>query len=363
MSSEDRPSAGRRVGRTIRKIRLPGGGLAASLVIILLIAGAYLVWRSPSVLPDGEVPVRFFQVATGSTAGTYYPVGEVIATVISEPVGGEPCTDEGRCGVPGLLAVVKSSRGSISNVRNVSTGQYDAALAQADIAYWAYSGTGIFERSAALTNLRAIAGLYPEAVHLVVARDAPINSVADLRAMRVSIDRPGSGTRVDALSILRAFGIGPDDLEIVEVEPAAAVDLMAAGRLDAFFLIAGTPASAVSELIERGIGRLVAIAGPPVEELRRSNRLFVEDEIAADTYRGVARTRTLSVKAVLVTSEVQDEELIHDITAALWRPGNRPVLDQGHAKAREIRLETALDGVPIPFHPGAERFYRAAGMM
>ena len=162
---------------------------------------------------------------------------------------------------------------------------------------------------------------------------------------------------------MRAFGLGEDDVEIIEEGPAAAVDLMAAGGLDAFFLIAGTPAAAVTELIERGIGRLVPIFGPAVEQLRKDNRFFVEHEIAAGIYPGVARTPTLSVNALLVTSKGQDERLVQDITAALWRAGNRQVLDEGHAKTREIRLEKALDGVPIPIHPGAARFYRAAGLM
>ena len=258
---------------------------------------------------------------------------------------------------------MKSSLGSIANVRSVGAGHYDAALAQADVAFWAYSGTGIFERSAPLSSLRAIAGLYPEAVHLVVARDAPIQTVADLRGMRVSIDRIGSGTRADALSIMRAYGLDVGDLVLVEEGPAAAVDLMAEGKIDAFFLIAGTPASAVSELVERDIGRLVPISGPEVETLSEENRFFVAHEIAADTYPGVGRIETVSVKALLVTSERQSLRLVHDITAALWREGNRQVLDEGHPKGREIRLETALDGVPIPFHRGAERFYRSAGMM
>jgi len=363
MSNHNRAPARRRVARTIRQIRPPRRGLIISLATVAAIAGAYLAWRSPSVLPEADIPVRFFQIATGSTAGTYYPVGEVIATVISEPIGAEPCSQGRRCGVPGLLAVVKSSRGSISNVRGVSSGQYDAALVQSDVADWAYTGTGIFEHSAPLSNLRAIAGLYPEAVHLVVAEGSAIGSLADLRGKRVSIDRVGSGTRVDALSILRAFGLDEGDFALVEEEPAAAVDLMAAGRLDAFFLIAGTPAAAVTELIERGIGRLVPITGPEVDTLRAGNRFFVGHLIAAGTYPGVGRVATLSLKSLLVTSEDQDEALIHDITAALWRSGNRQVLDAGHPKSREIRLESALDGVSIPFHPGAERFYRAAGMM
>ena len=364
MTSEERSSRQRkRIGRRIRQIRLPRYGLPVSLVAIALVAGAYLMWRSPSMLPEANIPVRFFQIATGSTAGTYYPVGEIIATVITEPLGGEPCTEEGRCGVPGLLAVVKSSQGSIANVQNVSAGTYDAALAQADVASWAVHGDGIFAGEPPLDDLRAIAGLYPEAVHLVAARNGAIASVADLAGKRVSVDRPGSGTRADAMLILRAFGLSEADLDLVEEGPSAAVDLMAAGSIDAFFIVAGTPAAAVSELISRDVATLVPIEGPAVETLRRENRFFVDHEIAADVYPGIGPTATLSVNALLLTSADEEADLIHAITAALWRPGNRSLLDQGHAKSREIRLETALDGVSIPFHAGAERFYRAAGMM
>lgn len=363
MSQDDRQRTHQRIGRRIRQIKVPARGLAVGLGLLTVVAGSYLLWRSPSVLPEAAVPVRFFQIATGSTAGTYYPVGEVIATMISEPVGGEPCTENRRCGVPGLLAVVKSSQGSIANVRAVSSGTYDAALTQADVAHWAYTGEGLFAGEPPLSDLRAIAALYPEDVHLVAARDSGIESVADLKGRRVSIDRPGSGTQVNALMILAAFGLDQDDLKVVHEGPSGAVDLMAAGKLDAFFLVAGTPAKAVSELIERGIATLVPIAGPHVDQLVEESRFFVRHTIAADTYAGVGRVSTISVKALLVTSAREDADLIHGITAALWRPGNRALLDEGHPKAREIRLTHALDGVPIPLHTGAERFYRAAGMM
>lgn len=351
-----------RIGRRIRQVRLPRQSILAGILIVALVVGGYMLWRSPSMMPDAPVPVRFFQIATGSTAGTYYPVGEVIAAMISEPSGGEPCAESSRCGVPGLLAVVKSSQGSVDNVENVSAGIYDAALAQADITFWAFNGEGIFADDPPLSDLRAIAALYPEAVQLVAAKGAGVSSPRDLAGRRVSIDLPGSGTRADALLILRAFGLGESDLELVDVGPASAVDLMARGELDAFFLVAGAPAPAVSELVGQDVAELVPITGPEVDTLRNENQFFARHVIDSGTYRNHRAIATLSVKALLVTSTRVEARLIRDITAALWRPGNRQFLVNGHPKGRLIRPETALEGVPIPLHRGAERYYREAGI-
>ncbi|MHA1545745.1 MAG: TAXI family TRAP transporter solute-binding subunit [Alphaproteobacteria bacterium] len=346
-----------------RRIKLSRRGMLFGLTAFVAITGAYLLWRSPSLMPAGDPQVRFFQIATGSTAGTYFPVGQMIASIISQPVGAGPCGEVDRCGVPGLLAVVKSSQGSIANIRNVSVGHYDAALAQADVAFWAHSGTGVFATDRAYDDLRAIAGLYPESVQLVASRASAITSLADLRGKRVSIDRPGSGTRTDALLILQASGLTPGDFSAVEVEVSRAADMLLAQDLDAFFLVAGTPSIVVTDLASRADITLVPIAGPAIDQLRADSRFFVEDVIAPNTYRGIGRTKTLSVKALLVTSAKVSETLIHDITAALWRKGNRDLLDNGHIKGRLIRLETAQDGIPIPLHRGAAQYYRSIGRL
>jgi len=364
MANEDRerPTV-RRLRRRIRQVRVPRQGLALGLIGLAVVVGGYLLWRSPSVLPETASQVRFFQIATGSPSGTYYPVGETIATMISQPPGGEPCGADERCGVPGLLAVVKSSQGSIANVQNVADGRYDAGLAQADVVHWAYSGTGIFAGEKPMAKLRAIASLYDEAVQLVVARAAGIETVADLKGKRVSVDRPGSGTQADALLILRAYGLGRKTVHLVEISASDAPERMEQGQLDAFFFIAGAPAAVVSDLVDRDVATLVPIAGKPIKTLMGENPFFVEHVIPAGTYAGVGEVQTLAVKALLVTSSALPFSLVRDITAALWRPGNRPLLEAGHAKGREIQLKTALDGVPIPLHPGAESFYRAAGRL
>jgi len=346
----------------IRKIKVSQGGLAIGVILLATFIGAYLVWRAPAVLPAGQADVRFFQIVTGSTAGTYFPVGETIAAIISQPPGSERCNDQDRCGVPGLLAAVKSSQGSTANIRSLASGAADAAFVQADIADWAYRGQAMFLNEP-VEPLRAIAALYPEAVQLVTAKSAKIRSVEDLRGRKVSIDSAGSGTQADALLILSAFGLSVEDMRVEEIEVSNAADRLIAGTLDAFFLISGTPSTVVSDLADRGLVDIVPISGPPVKALLARSAFFGAHIIAPETYAGIGQVATISVKALLVTTARADADLIYDITAALWRPGNRAHIENGHEKGRLIQLETALDGISIPLHPGAERFYREAGRL
>lgn len=350
-----------RAGR-IGPVRVPQRRLLAGILLLVAVAVGFVLWRSSVGLVPETSGVKFFNIATGPTSGTYFPVGQTIAAVVSEPPGSEACAEQARCGVPGLLAVVKSSPGSTANVRSLVAGRYDAALVQADVANWAFHGSGAFQGEP-VSDLRAIAALYPEAVHLVARRGAEIGSVGDLAGKRVSIDRAGSGTQADAVLVLKAHGLDRTDIVAEELEVSDAADRLIAGTLDAFFLVSGAPAAVVSDLARDGHVDLVAIDGPAAEALVESSGFFVAHTIPAQTYRDLGETRTMSVRALLVTTEAVDADLIHDVTAALWRPGNRTTLDRGHAKGALIRLDTALDGIPIPLHPGAEAYYREVGRL
>ncbi len=307
--------------------------------------------------------IHFFRIGTGSTAGTYFPIGSLIAGVISNPPGSRSCEDGGSCGVPGLIAVAQTTSGSVQNVEGVADGSLESGLAQSDVIYWAYTGTGPFRNKKKLKTLRVVANLYPESIHLVVRKGAGIAKVGDLRGKRVSLDVRGSGTRVDALSLLAAYGLKQKDIKAVAMPPGRAATMLEDGKLDAFVFIGGYPAAGISDLASRDLIDLLPLTGPNAERLRKRVRFFATDVIPAGTYEGIGEIRTLSVNAQLVVSAAADEELIYGITKALWHPRNRAVLDSGHAKARLIRRETALAGVSIPLHPGAERYYREAGML
>ena len=349
-SNEPDPPAtpGQRVDRGRRRFL---GGLAGG-------AGALLLPARSWAQGTGSRSLRFFRIGTASTAGTYYPIGGIIANAISNPPGSRSCDTGGSCGVPGLIAVVQSTEGSVANVHAIHEGGLDSGFAQADVAFWAYKGQGLFADRGPMESLRAIANLYPEALHLVVRRDAGVLDVADLAGKRISLDREGSGTRVDAELILRAYGLSPDALAQASSLPAGqAADAVRRGELDGFFFVAGTPANAVATLASEVGVTLLPIEGEPAERLRKAYPFFAAHGIPAGTYQNVPQTQTLAVGAQWLVGAQADDDTIYQITQALWHPSTRRLLDSGHPKGSRIRLETALDGLGVPLHAGARKYY------
>ena len=205
-----------------------------------LIAGAALAigLATSAVAQD----MSFFRIGTGGTAGTYYPIGGLLANAISNPPGSRPCEEGGSCGVPGLVASALSANGSVANINAIAGGTLESGFAQSDVATWAYTGTGIWDGKPAVEKLRAIANLYPESIHLVASAGSGINSVADLKGKRVSLDEPGSGTLVDARVILEGYGLSEADISPEFLKPDQAADRMRDGAMDAFFFVGGYPA-------------------------------------------------------------------------------------------------------------------------
>jgi len=293
---------------------------------------------------------QFFRIGTGGTTGTYYPVGGMIANAISRP--GE------------LIATAVASNGSVANINGILGGSLEAGFTQSDVAYWAYSGSGTFAGKPKAESLRLVATLYPESIHLVARKGAGIKSVADLRGKRVSMDEPGSGTLVDVRLILGAFGITEKDIRPEYLKPNQAGDKIKDGGLDAFFFVGGAPAGAIAELASSGAGiELVPIVGPEIDKLRSEQQFFTPDTIAANTYQGVGEIQTISVNAQMLSSTRLSEQTVYDITKALYSSATRKVLDSGHAKGKLITQENAIKGAGIPFHPGAEKFYKEVGLL
>jgi len=307
--------------------------------------------------------LNFFTIGTGGTGYTYYPVGGVIANAISNPPRSRPCDQGGSCGVPNLIASAVSSRGSVDNVNAIHSGLRNSGFAQSDVAYWAYTGTGTMKGKAAMSDLRAIAALFPEHIHLVVKADSGINNVADLKGKRVSLDEPGSGTYVDANLILGAYGLSASDVSVEALKGSAAADALRNGKIDAFFVVAGYPTGAVVELASNTKIKLVPITGKQATGLVKKYGFFASSDIPAGTYEGVAGTTTVAVGAQWITSAKESDDLVYQITKALWNKKTRRLLDVGHAKGKVITKESALDGLGIPLHPGAERFYKEIGLL
>ncbi|WP_449415476.1 TAXI family TRAP transporter solute-binding subunit [Ochrobactrum teleogrylli] len=296
----------------------------------------------------------FFRIGTGGTAGTYYPIGGLIANAIS---------GAGDKGVPGLVATAVSSNGSVANINAIQSGSLESGFTQSDVAYWAHTGTGLYDGKGNVEDLRLIATLYPETIHLVARKDAGIKSVADLKGKRVSIDEPGSGTIVDARIVLEAYGLSESDVKAEHLKPGPAGERLKDGALDAYFFVGGYPTGAISELATSNGISLVPISGLEAEKIREKYTFFSQDTVPADTYKDVGQTETLAVAAQWVTSAKQPDELVYNITKTLFNDASRQALDAGHAKGKLIKLDTATTSLGIPLHPGAERFYKEAGVL
>jgi TRAP transporter TAXI family solute receptor len=327
------------------------------------LAGAAALSPAMSSVSRAQQDITFFRILTGGTVGTYFPIGGLIANAISNPPGSRPCADGGSCGVPGLIASAVTSNGSVANVAAIAAGSAQSGFVQSDVAYWAFNGTGIYNGRPKVDVLRAIANLYPESIQLVVRKGSGIKSVHDLRGRKISLDEPGSGTLVDARLILQAFGLSEKDLQAQYFPAQRVADNLRDGAIDGFFTVSGWPQSSVADLAATVGIELVPIAGPEVDKLVEQFSFFSKEEIPGSAYKGAAGVQTVSVHAIWATSIKQSDELIYKVTAALWNPSTRKLLDSGHAKGREIRLETATRGLGIPLHPGAEKFYKEQGLI
>jgi uncharacterized protein len=328
--------------------------------------------------------LKFFRIGTAATTGTYFQIGGVLASAISKPSGSRDCDHGGSCGVPGLVAVAQASQGSVQNVFAVSGGQLESALAQADIAHWAYTGgipaarrcgaakedtparsggTVPLKGRGPLKNLRAIAGLYPEDVHVVVRGDSAIRSLRDLKGRRVSLGEPESGTLTDARMVIEAAGLNECEMKPEYLRLSEAADALVQGRIDAFFLVGGYPVPAITDVTAAIPTRLVPIPRDVAERLSRKYSFYATDVIPGGSYPGIdGDTASVSTMALWLVREEIDDDLVYAITKALWRDTTKRLLDAAHPAGRRIRLASAFDGVAIPLHPGAARFYREAGL-
>lgn len=319
-----------------------------------------------SAVPDmaraASEQVRFFQIGTGTTGGTYFLIGGLLANAVSNPPGSRPCDRGGACGVPGLIVVAQATSGAVENIGLMRSRRLESALVQADIAHLAMNGQDPFQKTA-YPDLRAIANLYTETIHLVTRAGSGIKTPADLKGKRVALGEQGSGTLVTARALLATYGLSEKTVKPFYLSPAAGGDRLEAGELDAFLIVGGYPLPAVADLARRVPIALVPFDDARAAQLMKRMPHFTETRIDADTYEGVPTTRTLGVGGVWVVRGDLKPDLVHDITAALWNEQTRSMLDNGHPRGKSIQLTTALSALPIPLHPGAERFYRSKGMI
>lgn len=297
--------------------------------------------------------VRLLSLVTGGTAGVYFPLGGAMAEIWNARV-------------PGVRVASQSSGASVANIQFLARGDAHLALVQNDIAHYAYHGREMFaeagsNRPQPVTTLRGIAMLYPETIQIVSLRGKGITSVEHLRGRRVVVGAPGSGTEANARQILQVHDIFYRELRVDFVSFAAGIDQLRDGIVDAVFLTAGIPTAAVTDIAASREIVIVPIGDDALQALRARWPFYTRQVIPPGTYRGVtAPVPTVAVMAMLIARADLPDDLVYNLTKALWENLDR--MRAAHARGRDLELAKALDGMPLPVHPGAERYYRERGV-
>ena len=289
---------------------------------------------------------QFMSLATGGTSGTYYPLGGAMAEIWNK-------------NVKGISISAESTGASVANINLIQEGKADLALIQNDIAFYAYSGTEMFAGKK-VDSLLGIATLYPEVIQIVATKRSGIQSIADLRGKKVAVGATGSGTEANARQILAAFGLKYSDLTPDYLAFGDAVNNLKDGHIDAAFLTSGLPTAAVTDLSSSHEIVIVPITGSQVDQLIKDYPFYARTTIPGPTYRGLSSdVNTVAVMAMLAVSKNLPEKTVYDMTKAMFE--NLKTLGDTHARGKDVTLDSAMDGMGIPLHPGAQKYLKEKG--
>lgn len=292
---------------------------------------------------DGGGKKQIINVVTGGTGGTYYPLGGSFADIISDNTN--------------ATATAESSGASAENMETMKAGDTDIAFTQTDIASYATEGKLMFEGNK-IDNIRAIATLYPETIQIVTTDKSGIASVSDMKGKTVSVGAPGSGTYANAEQILEAYGMTMKDIKAQNLSFDESTGGIQDGTIDAAFITAGTPTGAVDGLAATNKVVIVPIDEDKIDSLIEKYPYYAKDEVPSGTYGIDGAVKTVAVQAMLAARSDLDEDLVYDITKAIFEN-----LDKvAHAKGKLIKLDNALNGVGIEVHPGAQKYFDEKGV-
>ncbi|PWW19168.1 hypothetical protein DFO73_12258 [Cytobacillus oceanisediminis] len=292
---------------------------------------------------DGAEKPKFMSIVTGGTGGTYYPLGGSFAEIISDATG--------------IDTNAEVSGASAENMNTLKDGNAEIAFSQTDIASYAKEGKLMFE-GAAVDNVSAIGTLYPETIQIVTTAKSGIKTVEDLKGKKVSIGAPGSGTAANAEQILEVHGITLDDIKKQDLSFDESTAGIQDGTIDAAFVTAGTPTGAVEGLSATEDVVIVPIEQGKIDELIEKYPYYVQDEVPAGTYKLAEAAPTVAVQAMLVVSNDLSEDVVYDVTKAIFENLDKVT----HAKGKMIKAENAVKGTGIDLHPGAKKYFDEQGL-
>ncbi|MBN2569204.1 MAG: TAXI family TRAP transporter solute-binding subunit [Deltaproteobacteria bacterium] len=327
------------------------------LLCLVTVLALSVVFAGPAMAAK-----KFFAVATGGTGGTYYPLGGALAQALSSKI-------------PDLIVTAQSGNASTANLNLIRSHGIESAFVQNNTAYQAYTGIDQFKGNP-VKNVRGIASLYPEVIQIVTLKSANIKSVKELKGKRVIPGDRGSGTAVDAENIMQAAGMTFKDFGALDWLSFTGISQrMKDGQADAGFITAGIPTSSVMELTSQTDIAILDIDDALIKKTTDKWPFYAKVTIPAGTYRGQdAAVDTVAVMAQWVVDAVIPEDIVYQITVALWEKGKHvlrqddapsaaAIMGQVHAKGKDVTLETALDGMAIPLHSGAAKYYKEKGLI
>ena len=307
-----------------------------------LLLTATLAVSSIFATAQAENP-KFLSMLTGGTGGTYYPLGGAIAKIISDETG--------------IKTDALSSNASADNIIAVNNGEAEIAFTQTDVAAYAIDGVNNFEGKK-VEGIQALGSLYPETVQIVTTDKSGIKTVNDLKGKKVSVGAPGSGTYVSAEQILEVYGLNMNDIRAQHLDFGESVGGIQDGNIDAAFITAGTPTGAVEQLTATAKVNVLPIDGEEAKKLIDKYPFYGVNTIKQGTYGLANDVNTVAVLAMLVVKKDLPEDAVYNITKAIYENVDKI----SHAKAKEISLKKALDGVGFDLHPGAKKYYEEKGL-
>jgi TRAP transporter TAXI family solute receptor len=291
---------------------------------------------------------QFVNVLTGGTSGVYYPLGVALSTNIGKAL-------------PNVKTSVQSTKASLENLNLLQTGRGEIAFTLGDSLSDAWKGLEEAGFKSPLNRLRGIAAIYPNYVQIVARADAGIKTLADLKGKRISVGAPRSGTELNARTIFQAAGLTYKDFAKVEYLPfGESVELMKNRQLDVTLQSAGL---GVASLRDLATSVDIVVVPIPADVVKKTNDpAYIASTIPANTYKGqTADVPSAAIQNFLVTHEGVSADTVYAMTKALWTGLDNLVA--AHSAAKAIDPKRALEGMPVPLHPGAEKYYREAGIL
>ena len=287
------------------------------------------------------------KMGTGGTTGTYYAYGGVIANILNSKLSS-------------VQLNVQSTGASKANIFMIHDKEADVAIVQNDVMDYAANGTDLFEEDGAITGFSAAAGLYAEVCQVVSSAD--ITSIEDLKGKRVSVGDAGSGTEFNTAQILEAYGMTFDDIVVNNLGFGDSAEALKDGKIDAFFCTAGAPTTAITELATTNSIHVLSIDDEHAKTLQSKYAFYTQYTIPGGSYKGVdSDVNTVAVKATLIVSDELSEDVVYDMVKGLFE--NKDEITAGHAKGAELDPEYAVEGISVKFHPGAEKYFKEAGVL